>query len=110
MVQLKESLIAATLASALIAGGAQANNLENGVNRMGDGTVDAVTAPAEIVKGIGEDTNQYGPVAGTVTGTAKGTVRAAGEVVKGGAKLVVGAAETSVGIVEAVVSPLTGGE
>lgn len=110
MVQMKETIFAVTLASALIAGGAQANNLENGVNRMGDGTVDAVTAPAEIVKEIGQDAQEYGPVAGTVTGAAKGTVKAAGEVAKGGAKLAVGAVETGAGIVEAIVSPVTGGE
>jgi hypothetical protein len=108
MAQLKEAVYAAALATALIAGNAQANNLENGVDRMGDGTVDAVTAPAEIVKGIGEDAEKHGPVAGVVTGTAKGTVKAAGEVLKGGGKLAVGAVETGVGIVEAVVSPLTG--
>ena len=108
MIQLKDTVYAATLATALIAGSAQANNLENGVDRMGDGTVDAVTAPAEIVKGISEDADAYGPVAGVVTGTAKGTVKAAGEVVKGGAKLAVGAVETGVGLVEVILSPLTG--
>lgn len=109
MIRMKEGLYLTTLAAALWVGTATANdNLDNGVNRMGDGAVDAVTAPGEIVKEIGQDAQEYGPVAGTVTGTAKGSVKAAGEVVKGGAKLGVGAVETGVGIVEAVVSPLTG--
>ena len=108
MDQKKDAILAVSLAAALIAGGANAENLENGVNRIGDGTVDAVTAPAEIVKEIGTDAEKHGPVAGVVTGTAKGTVKAAGEVAKGGAKIAVGAVETGVGIVEAVVSPITG--
>ena len=81
---------------------------EKGVERMGDGAVDAVTAPAEIVDGISEDTAKHGVVAGTVTGTAKGTVNAAGEVIKGGAKLGSGAVETGAGVVKKVLEPLTG--
>ncbi|MGR8949011.1 MAG: hypothetical protein ACU84Q_13270 [Gammaproteobacteria bacterium] len=105
---MRETVFAVSLASALIAGGAQANTLENGVNRLGDGTVDAVIAPAEIVKGIGDDAEEYGPVAGVVIGTAKGTVKAAGKVAKGGAKLAVGAVEAGAGIAAASVSPITG--
>ena len=79
-----------------------------GVERMGDGAVDAVTAPGEIVKGIGEDVDTHGPVVGTVTGTTKGSVKAAGEVIKGGAKLGSGAVETGAGVVKKVLEPLTG--
>ena len=81
---------------------------EKGVERMGEGAVDAVTAPGEIVEGISEDTAEHGVVAGTVTGTAKGTVKAAGEVIKGGAKLGSGAVETGAGVVKKVLEPLTG--
>ena len=68
------------------------------LDRMGEGVVDAVTSPGEIVEGIAEE---HGPVIGTVTGTVKGTAKAAGQAVTGAAKVGVGAVET-------VLSPLTG--
>ena len=71
------------------------------LNRMGEGTVDAVTSPGEIVDGIAEDAEEHGPVVGTVTGTVKGTAKAAGQAATGAAKVGVGAVET-------LLSPLTG--
>ena len=71
------------------------------LNRVGEGTVDAVTAPAKIVEGIAEDAEKHGPVVGTVTGTVKGTAKAAGQAVTGAAKVGVGAVET-------ILSPVTG--
>ena len=98
------------LAMAFSAGTAYAVDPVDGLERIGEGTVDAVTAPGEIVEGISEDTQEHGAVVGTVTGTTKGAVKAAGEVAKGGAKIGVGAVETGVGVVEKVLSPLTGGD
>ncbi|MCC7413829.1 MAG: hypothetical protein IT495_19600 [Gammaproteobacteria bacterium] len=72
-----------------------------GVARVGKGTVDAVTAPAEIPGAIAEDIEKTDPVTGTVTGTVRGTAKAAGQVVKG-------AAEVGVGAVEAITAPLRG--
>ena len=97
------------LLMALAVGTANAVDAEDGVKRMGDGVVDAVTSPGEIVEGISEDTKEHGAVVGTVTGTAKGTVKAAGKVIEGGAKIGVGAVETAAGVVDKVlVEPLTG--
>ncbi|MEM7469238.1 MAG: hypothetical protein AAF387_20465 [Pseudomonadota bacterium] len=96
------------LVIALMSQGAFAVDAGEGVERMGEGAVDAVTAPGEIVEGISEDTAEHGVVAGTVTGTAKGSVKAAGEVIKGGAKLGSGAVETGAGVVKKVLEPLTG--
>jgi hypothetical protein len=104
MKQSQSMLCVTGLGLALFMGSALA---EEGPARMGEGTVDAVTAPAKVVEGISEDTQEHGPVVGTVTGTTKGAVNAAGEVVKGGAKIGVGAVETGVGIVEKVLEPVT---
>jgi hypothetical protein len=71
------------------------------LKRMGEGTVDAVTSPGQIVEGISEDAAASGPVVGTVTGTVKGSAKAAGQAVKG-------AANVGVGAVETVLSPITG--
>jgi hypothetical protein len=71
------------------------------LDRVGEGTVDAVTAPGKIVEGISEDAQAHGPVVGTVTGTVKGTAKAAGQLVTGAAKIGVGAVET-------ILSPITG--
>ncbi len=71
------------------------------LKRMGEGTVDTVTSPGQIVKGISEDAEEHGPVVGTVTGTVKGTAKATGQAVTGAAKVGVGAVET-------VLSPVTG--
>jgi hypothetical protein len=91
-------LVAAVLALGVpFAAGAE----ETGPARIGEGVKDAVTAPAEIPKAIGEDAEKTDPVTGTVTGTVKGSVKAAGEVVKG-------AAEVGVGAVETIVAPVTG--
>ena len=67
---------------------------------MGEGTVDAVTSPGKIVDGISEGTERHG-AAGVVTGTAKGSVNAAG-------KAATGALDVGAGAVEAVLDPLTG--
>ena len=71
------------------------------LERMGEGTVEAVTSPGQIVEGISEDAQEHGPVVGTVTGTVKGAAKAAGQAVTGAAKVGVGAVET-------VLSPITG--
>ena len=71
------------------------------LDRMGEGVVDTVTSPGQIVEGISEDAEKHGPVVGTVTGTVKGTAKATGQAVTGAAKVGVGAVET-------VLSPLTG--
>lgn len=104
------SILCATgLGLALAFGNVLAVEPAAGVERAAEGTVDAVTAPGKIVEGIAEDTQAHGPVVGTVTGTTKGAVNAAGQVVKGAANVGVGAVETGVGVVEKVLEPLTGG-
>lgn len=97
------------LGLALAFGNAMAADAAAGVERAAGGTVDAVTAPAKVVEGIAEDTAAHGPVVGTVTGTTKGAVNAAGQVVKGAANVGVGAVETAAGVVEKIVEPVTGG-
>jgi len=108
MNRIKVSGTATALLLVLSAGTCVAIEPADGVRRMGEGTVDAVTSPGQIVEGIQEDTAEHGAVAGTVTGTTKGTVNAAGQAVKGGAKVGVGAVETGAGIVDKALSPLTG--
>ena len=108
MAQIRSLIYTTRLVLAVGSGSAFAVDAGEGMERMGDGTVDAVTAPAEIVKGISEDVDTHGPVVGTVTGTATGTVKAAGEVIKGGAKLGSGAVETGAGVVKKILEPLTG--
>ena len=71
-----------------------------GPERAAEGTKEAVTAPAEVVKGAAEDTKKQGPT-GVVTGTVKGTAKAAGQAVKG-------AADVGAGAVETVTAPVTG--
>ncbi len=75
----------------------------SGPERMGEGTVDAVTSPGKIVEGLQEETEKRGPVVGTVTGAVKGGAEAAGQAVKG-------AANVGVGAVETVLSPITGSD
>ncbi|HCU90427.1 MAG TPA: hypothetical protein DGR97_10810 [Gammaproteobacteria bacterium] len=70
------------------------------LERAVEGTVDAVTAPGNIVEGIAEDAEEHGPVVGAISGTVKGTAKAAEQVVTGAAKVGVGA-------VEAILSPRT---
>jgi hypothetical protein len=96
----------AGLALALSIGTAYAEG--KNVERMGEGTVDAVTAPGKVVEGIAEDTKEHGPVVGTVTGTTKGAVKGAAKVVEGGAKIGVGAVETGAEVVKKVLEPITG--
>lgn len=74
-----------------------------GPERMGEGTVDAVTSPGKVVEGLAEETEKRGPVVGTVTGAVKGGAEAAGQAVKG-------AANVGVGAVETILSPITGDE
>jgi len=71
------------------------------LDRMGEGVVDTVTSPGQIVEGIVEDTEEHGPVVGVVTGTVKGTAKAVGQAVTG-------AANVGVGAVETILSPITG--
>jgi len=71
-----------------------------GLERMGEGTKDAVTSPGKIVDGISEDTEKYG-AGGAVTGTVKGSVNAAGQAAKG-------AVDVGAGAVQAVLDPITG--
>lgn len=110
MDRIKVSGAASALLLVLSAGTCVAIEPADGAKRMGEGAVDAVTSPGQIVEGIQEDTAEHGAVVGTVTGTAKGTVKAAGQAVKGGAKVGIGAVETGAGIVEKALSPLTGEE
>lgn len=70
------------------------------LERAVEGTIDAVTAPGNIVEGIAEEAEEHGPVVGAVSGTVKGTAKAAEQVVTGAAKVGVGA-------VEAILSPIT---
>jgi len=71
---------------------------EEGVDRMGQGTVDVITSPGQIVEGVEEETAERGGT-GVVTGTAKGAIEAAGQAAKGGV-------EIGVGAVEAITKPL----
>jgi len=71
------------------------------LDRAGEGVVDTVTSPGQIVEGISEDAQKHGPVVGTATGSVKGGAKAAGQAVTGAAKV-------GVGTVETVLSPLTG--
>ena len=59
------------LMMALSVGTANAVDAGDGVERMGEGVVDAVTSPGKIIEGISEDTQEHGAVVGTVTGTTK---------------------------------------
>ena len=79
----------------------QAMAEETGLNRMGKGTVDAVTSPGQVVEGISDQAEEHGPVVGTVSGSVVGGAKAAGQAAKGGANVGVGAVET-------ILSPLTG--
>lgn len=106
----KTTFFAAALAFGLSSAGAMAADPAEGVKRVGEGTVDAVTSPGKIAEGISEHAEKHGPVAGTVTGTATGSVQAAGQAVKGGAKIGVGAVETGAGVVQKVLEPVTGGD
>ncbi|MGR9089115.1 MAG: hypothetical protein ACU85U_00895 [Gammaproteobacteria bacterium] len=71
------------------------------MERAGEGIVETVTSPGQIVEGVAEDAEAHGPVVGTVTGTVKGTAKAATQAVTGAAKVGVGAVET-------ILSPVTG--
>ncbi|HEY7840838.1 MAG TPA: hypothetical protein VIC61_04660 [Gammaproteobacteria bacterium] len=70
-----------------------------GPERVVEGTGEVVTSPGEIVEGVAEETEDKGAV-GVVTGTAKGTVNAAGQAVEG-------AADIATGVVETVLDPVT---
>ena len=70
-----------------------------GMERVGEGAVDTVSSPGKIVEGVSEDTEKHG-AAGVVTGTARGTVNAAGQAVGG-------AVDVGTGVVETVLDPLT---
>ena len=71
-----------------------------GVERVGEGTKDVVTSPGQIVEGVSDETEERGAT-GVVTGTAKGTVDAAGQAAGG-------AVDIGTGAVETVLDPLTG--
>ena len=69
-----------------------------GMERMGEGTEDVVTSPGQIVEGISEETEEEGAT-GVVTGTATGSVEAAGQAGEG-------AVDIGEGAVETVIDPL----
>lgn len=93
----KSMSIVATAALFAMLNGQAAFAEDSGVNRAAGGVADAVTSPAKVVEGVTQDTASYGPV-GVVTGSVKGGVRAASQ-------LVIGAANVGVGVVEAVAEP-----
>lgn len=62
---------------------------ERGDRLVAEGVVDAATAPAEIVHEIGEDARNFGP-GGLITGSVRGGVQAAGQALRGGARMAVG--------------------
>jgi len=95
---MKKPVTAIALASALSLLGIQsALAAESGVNRAAGGVASAVTSPVKVFEGISQDTQAYGPL-GVVSGSVKGGVRAAGQ-------LVAGAANFGVGVVQAVAEP-----
>lgn len=108
MKAIEKTILAAGLITMLASGPVFAADVGEGAEQIGEGTRDVVTSPGEIVEGISEETDEHGVVAGTVTGTAKGTVDAAGQAVKGAANVGVGAAEAGAGMVEKILEPLTG--
>jgi len=67
---------------------------------MREGTKHAVTSPSKIVDGVSEDTEKYG-AGGVVTGTAKGSVNAAGQAARG-------AVDVGTGAVQTVLDPIRG--
>ena len=87
------------LALTLSGPGLFAADAADGVERVGEGTVKAVTAPAEIIEGIEEETEDKGAV-GVVTGSVVGGANAAGQVVEGAADIATGAVGT-------ILSPIT---
>lgn len=83
---LAAALLASPLAQAeqrLIVGDQSADKL------VAEGAVDTVTAPGHILEEVGTDTGNFG-IGGLVTGTARGSVLAAGQVLRGGARMAVG--------------------
>lgn len=97
---MKKNLAAIVVATLLGAASAQPVLAEDsGVHRAAGGVADAVTSPVKVFEGIQQDTYTYGPV-GVVSGSVKGGVRAAGQ-------LVTGAANFGVGVVQAVAEPFT---
>ena len=64
-----------------------------GIERVGEGTGKVVTSPGQIVEGISEETEEQGAT-GVVTGTAKGTIDAAGQAGEGAVDIGTGAVET----------------
>lgn len=94
--------IVAILALTFFGPGLFAADAADGVERVGEGTVKAVTAPVEVVESIEEETADKG-AAGVVTGSVVGGAKAAGQVVEGAADIATGAVET-------ILSPLSGGD
>ena len=70
-----------------------------GMERVGEGTEDVVTSPGQIVEGISDETAEQGAT-GVVTGTATGSVDAAGQAAEG-------AVDIGAGTVETVLDPLS---
>lgn len=89
------TLVVATLLGAVSAQPVLAASA--GVDRAAGGVADAVTSPVKVFEGIHQDAVAYGPV-GVVSGSVKGGMRAAGQ-------LVTGAANFGVGVVQAVAEP-----
>ena len=71
-----------------------------GIERMGEGTEAVVTSPGQVVEGISDETEEQGAT-GVVTGTAQGSVDAAGQAAEG-------AVDIGTGAVETVLDPNTG--
>ncbi|MCB1747736.1 MAG: hypothetical protein H6977_12675 [Gammaproteobacteria bacterium] len=67
----------------MIAGDQRAEQL------IATGAVDSVTSPGRIVDEIGTDARNFGAGA-LITGTARGTVLAAGQALRGGARMAIG--------------------
>ena len=89
-------MLAAGAALTLILAGSPSSAAErpivgsaSGDRLVAEGVVDAATAPAQIVQEIGEDSRNFGP-GGLITGSVRGGVQAAGQALRGGARMAVG--------------------
>lgn len=62
---------------------------EQGANLIATGAADAVLSPARIVNEIGADVRDFG-VGGVVTGAVTGSVKGAGQALRGGGRMLIG--------------------
>ena len=97
---MKKVNLVVMLAITFIAPGLFAADAGSSVERVGEGTVKAVTSPGEIVQSIKEETADKG-AAGVVTGSVVGGAKATGQAVEG-------AADITTGVVDTILSPITG--